>query len=107
MSFVNIYSQHAPDIEIQADQGGVIILERAGIDRKYAKQALAILHGYKGDVDNSDEMLGKLGGGDSKGVRSYPGLFKRIQGINAVEHVSACKETCTQRNIGDFLKEQF
>lgn len=83
-NFLTTYSELAPKIEIQADQGAVLILTRAGIDRKHLIDALIILHKIdptKVDMNHPET----LGASDhTNGVRNYPGLFTRIRSINAV-----------------------
>ncbi|MGE3608879.1 MAG: M48 family metalloprotease [Bacteriovoracaceae bacterium] len=83
-NFMTVYSELAPKIEIQADQGGVLILERAGISRKHLIDALVILH----DKDPSQVDIKRpetFGPSDmTNGVRNYPGLLTRIRSIQAV-----------------------
>jgi len=78
--FIFAYSKMAPDVELEADSYGALILDRAGISRQHLKDALIVLHDLNPqDVIASDDQT-------YSGVfRDYPNLFQRLKAIDEVE----------------------
>lgn len=78
LPLLEAFGKKAPKIELEADEGGTLILLRAGISPKHLVHALLKLHGkHPSEILKKDKK-------DIKALRNYPSLYRRVQAVRRV-----------------------